>query len=162
MPIIKSAGVLHFVSELKQCDNRTMLIDQRDQSLSEQRLAHRPDVLGVLCVPVLAWFVTRPTGSVYAGVFLATSVLELVGTGLGVWTWAATVPVIHLPSANPPAAIAAAYCAMDFTSSKIVGWLSTKGSRLRTLNRGIWAPTFRTRQVKNALTQAADADTLCT
>ena len=94
-------------------------------------LAHRPDVLGTLCVPVLAWFVLRPSGSVYAGVFLVTSLLELVGTGLGDWTWTATAPMIRLPVGNPPAAIAAAYCAMDFTSSKLARWIRATDVRLQ-------------------------------
>jgi hypothetical protein len=98
-------------------------------------LAHRPDVLGALCFPVLAWFITRPSGSIYSGVFLVTSLLELVGTGLGDWTWVATAPVVHIPVGSPPAAIAAGYCMMDYASSLIAGPLPAAEKGVRRLLR---------------------------
>jgi hypothetical protein len=82
-------------------------------------LAHRPDVWGALCLPVLAWFLTTRTGDIYVGTFLITSVLELVGTGLGNWTWVSSAPVLGIPIGNPPSAIAAGYCLMDLLASRL-------------------------------------------
>ncbi len=72
------------------------------------------DSVGLLLYPVLLWFLWRtPRATVFAGAFVATSVLEILGTSLGTWTWAAEVPGIGAPQGNPPAAIAAGYCLLD-------------------------------------------------
>ena len=78
-------------------------------------LTGRWDVAGASLLPVLAYGLRRSrSATFYASVFFATCVLELLGTALGSWTWAATQPVTHLPSGNPPAVVAAAYCLFDF------------------------------------------------
>jgi hypothetical protein len=63
---------------------------------------------------------------VYAGAFVATTVLEIAGTQFGNWRWAETVPGIGLSQGNPPSAIAAGYCLLDaivlFLSSRM--WLA--------------------------------------
>jgi hypothetical protein len=41
------------------------------------------------------------------------AVLELYGTAMGTWQWAAHWPGVHLPQANPPSGVAAGYCAFD-------------------------------------------------
>jgi hypothetical protein len=50
---------------------------------------------------------------VYAGAFVATTILEIAGTQFGNWRWADSVPGIGLSQGNPPSAIAAGYCLLD-------------------------------------------------
>ena len=50
---------------------------------------------------------------VYAGAFIVTSYLELVGTGLGAWTWAHHDPTGLLSIGNPPSGIPGGYCFLD-------------------------------------------------
>jgi hypothetical protein len=78
-------------------------------------LTGRWDVAGASLLPVLAYGLRRSrSATFYASVFFATCALELLGTGLGSWTWANTQPVTLLPSGNPPSVVAAAYCLFDF------------------------------------------------
>ncbi len=39
--------------------------------------------------------------------------IEIAGTAVGDWGWAAVAPWSHLPSANPPSSIAAGYAVID-------------------------------------------------
>jgi hypothetical protein len=73
-----------------------------------------PDVVGLCLLPSLLyclWFARR--WHVYAGCFVATTILELVGTQFGNWRWADSVPGLGIPQGNPPSAIAAGYCLLD-------------------------------------------------
>jgi hypothetical protein len=103
-----------------------------------------PDLLGLCLLPVFAVFLRRPNAGVYAGAFLATSALELVGTGFGNWTWQAAMPIIHLPVGNPPSVIAGAYCMLDFVATS----LGSRSARARVLDmaavRRRWWPARMT------------------
>ncbi len=83
------------------------------------RFGGHPDLLGLCLLPIFAAFLRRPNAGVYAGAFLATSALELVGTGFGNWTWQAVMPVFHLPVGNPPSVIAGAYCMLDSVATSL-------------------------------------------
>lgn len=103
-------------------------------------LSGRIDIWGALCLPVFAWFLTRRSGNIYVGAFLVTSMLELIGTGLGNWTWMPVAPVLHIPVGNPPSAIAAGYCLMDCITLWLVTLIpaslnpaATISARLRTV-----------------------------
>ncbi|HZO49510.1 MAG TPA: hypothetical protein VFB26_05130 [Gaiellaceae bacterium] len=75
---------------------------------------HRPDVQGLTMWPLFAWCVLRSgRGSLFAGIWIATATLDLAGTWAGAWTWAAVAPWSHLPSGNPPSAVAAGYAIID-------------------------------------------------
>lgn len=83
-----------------------------------------PDIVGLCLLPALLyclWFARR--WHVYAGAFVATTILEIVGTQFGNWRWADTVPGLGIPQGNPPSAIAAGYCLLDaivlFLSSRV-------------------------------------------
>jgi hypothetical protein len=77
---------------------------------------HRVDVQGLTMWPLFAWCVLRSgRGSLFAGIWLATAVLEIAGTWAGDWSWAAVAPWSHLPSGNPPSAVAAGYAIIDGT-----------------------------------------------
>jgi hypothetical protein len=74
----------------------------------------RFDLQGALCFPVFAWFVLRsPRWSLFAAIFIATGVLEIVGTSFGNWVWLPVAPWTHIPSGNPPSVIAGGYCVID-------------------------------------------------
>jgi hypothetical protein len=51
---------------------------------------------------------------VYAAAFALTAALELYGTRLGTWGWAAHDPTGLLSAANPPSGIPGGYCWLDF------------------------------------------------
>jgi hypothetical protein len=75
----------------------------------------RPDTLGALLYLSFAAFVLRGrTPGVYAAAFALTAALELYGTHLGTWTWAAHDPTGLLSAANPPSGIPGGYCWLDF------------------------------------------------
>jgi hypothetical protein len=74
----------------------------------------RLDVQGTLCLPVFAWFILRsPRWALFAGIFIATGALEIVGTSLGNWYWMPVAPWTHVPSGNPPSVIVGGYCVID-------------------------------------------------
>jgi hypothetical protein len=75
----------------------------------------RPDTLGAVLYLSFAAFVLRGrTPGVYAAAFALTAALELYGTHLGTWTWAAHDPTGLLSAANPPSGIPGGYCWLDF------------------------------------------------
>lgn len=51
--------------------------------------------------------------ALYASTFVLSLALELYGTWLGSWRWAAEVPVVPLVTTNPPGLAGAFYCALD-------------------------------------------------
>jgi hypothetical protein len=74
----------------------------------------RHDVLGALLFVFLVRFcLVGRAPLVYCGAFLITSYLELIGTGLGSWTWARHDPSGLIGMGNPPSVIAGAYCFLD-------------------------------------------------
>ena len=65
-------------------------------------------------VPLLLRFTLRGSRPlVYAGAFLVTSYLELIGTGVGAWAWARHDPTGILTIGNPPSGIPGGYCFLD-------------------------------------------------
>lgn len=77
-------------------------------------LTHRVDASGALIWPLFAWCILRSgRSSLFAGIWLATATLEIAGTWAGDWTWHPVAPWSHLPSGNPPSAIAAGYAVID-------------------------------------------------
>jgi hypothetical protein len=91
----------------------------------------RHDVLGaVLFVFFVRFCVWGRAPLVYCGAFLLTSYLELLGTGLGSWTWARHDPSGLIPMGNPPSVIAGAYCFLDLFGLAIAPRLMRAGSGL--------------------------------
>jgi hypothetical protein len=95
----------------------------------------RVDALGALLWPIFVWLMRKPEAVVYAASFFITAELELLGTGLGIWTWAAAAPVIYLPAGNPPSVIAGGYCVLDTVASKAAAFLPAAGVFSRWLSR---------------------------
>jgi hypothetical protein len=78
-------------------------------------LPDRPDTLGAVLFLSFAGFALRGrTPGVYAAAFALTAALELYGTHLGTWAWAAHDPTGILSAANPPSGIPGGYCWLDF------------------------------------------------
>ena len=74
-----------------------------------------PVVLAVAVgVPLLLAFLWRGRNrAVYAGVFLVVAALELYGTAIGTWRWAAELPGLGIPDGNPPSGVASGYVWFD-------------------------------------------------
>lgn len=72
------------------------------------------DSVGALlyCVFLVYLFKGR-SPMVYLAAFFITTWLELIGTAVGTWKWAAIDPVLKLPQGNPPSGVAAWYCLVD-------------------------------------------------
>jgi len=95
----------------------------------------RVDALGALLWPIFVWLMRKPAAVVYAASFFITAELELLGTGYGIWAWAAAAPVTHLPAGNPPAVIAGGYCLLDAVASKAATFLPAARVFSRWLSR---------------------------
>lgn len=75
---------------------------------------HHVDGSGALIWPLFAWCILRSRRPMlFAGIWLATATLEIAGTWAGDWVWHPVAPWTHLPSGNPPSAIAAGYAVID-------------------------------------------------
>jgi hypothetical protein len=72
------------------------------------------DWVGALlfCVFLVYLFKGR-SPMVYLAAFFITTWLELIGTAVGTWKWAAIDPVLSWPQGNPPSGVAAWYCLVD-------------------------------------------------
>ncbi len=51
--------------------------------------------------------------ALYAAMFVLALIMELYGTTLGNWAWAAEAPWLHLSQYNPPFSAGAFYCMLD-------------------------------------------------
>ena len=77
----------------------------------------RSDVAGAICAVALLVFLARGAApATYAGVFFVVAALELYGTSLGTWAWAATAPGTPITQGNPPSGIAAGYVLFDIAA----------------------------------------------
>ena len=92
-------------------------------------LGPRHDVLGAVLFVVFARFCLAGRAPlVYCGAFLLTSYLELLGTGLGSWTWARHTAGGLIPMGNPPSVISGAYCFLDLFGLAVAPRLVALGS----------------------------------
>jgi hypothetical protein len=100
----------------------------------------RHDVLGAFWFACLVGFLAwGPNRLLYVGAFVVVSYLELVGTALGTWAWAATDPVLHVVGqGNPPSGAAGGYGWFDLYALLLAPRL------LALLRRGQGASAART------------------
>jgi hypothetical protein len=68
----------------------------------------------------------------YAVMFVLALAMEIYGTSLGNWTWAAAEPWFGLTTINPPLAAGAFYCVLDLLVAATVA----RASQLRSFTRG--------------------------
>lgn len=72
------------------------------------------DAVGALLFCVfLAYLFKGRSPMVYLAAFFITTWLELIGTTVGTWQWAAIDPVLNWTQGNPPSGVAAWYCLVD-------------------------------------------------
>jgi hypothetical protein len=84
----------------------------------------RLDIAGAVGVPLLLVFLWRSRSrATYAGVFLVVAALELYGTSIGTWRWAATLPGLGVPDGNPPSGVAGGYVWFDVMALLVAPWL---------------------------------------
>src|SRR3954468_21483885 len=78
-------------------------------------LSGRRDVLGAFWFVCLALFLLRGRNPlVFVGAFLVVTYLELLGTGLGTWTWQVRDPIFGVVAmGNPPSGAAGGYGFFD-------------------------------------------------
>jgi hypothetical protein len=89
-------------------------------------LADRPDVGGAILYLFLAAFILRGRAPlVYAGAFIVTGYLEIVGTGIGNWAWAHHDFTGLVSMGNPPSGIAGGYCFLDMVGIYVASRLTT-------------------------------------
>lgn len=74
----------------------------------------RLDLAGAVGVPLLLVFLRRSRSrAAYAGVFVVVAALELYGTSIGTWRWAAHLPGTPIADGNPPSGVASGYVWFD-------------------------------------------------
>ena len=94
----------------------------------------RTDAAGALGVPLLLAFLWRSRArAAYAGVFLVVAGLELYGTAIGTWRWAAELPGLGIPDGNPPSGVASGYVWFDVMALLLAPRLPALLPRLRPL-----------------------------
>jgi len=97
--------------------------------------AEQGDYVGALlfCVFLVYLFKGR-SPMVYLAAFFITTWLEIIGTAVGTWRWAAIDPVLNLPQGNPPSGVAAWYCLVDAVAmggaAPLLRVLKTIGARI--------------------------------
>jgi hypothetical protein len=96
----------------------------------------RTDVAGAIGALLLALYLVRGRApAVYAGVFLVVAWLELYGTAIGTWEWAATIPGTGVPQGNPPSGVASGYVWFDVVALALAPRLTRWAARIRSGSR---------------------------
>lgn len=97
-------------------------------------LLGRTDLLGAITGAALIYVLLRGRpATLYAGVFLMVGFLEIYGTSIGAWHWAATAPDMTLPAGNPPSGIAGVYVLFDIAAIALAPRLLRVFDRVRLL-----------------------------
>jgi len=92
----------------------------------------RLDVGGALGAGLLAIYLLRGRApAVYAGVFLVVAWLEVYGTAIGTWQWAAVIPGTGVPQGNPPSGVASGYVWFDIVALALAPHLLAAWQHLR-------------------------------
>jgi hypothetical protein len=83
------------------------------------------DTLGPLLYALfLGCMWLSPSRKLYATMFVLSLAMELYGTWIGNWVWAARVPWLGLTADNPPLAAGAFYCVLDLLVVSVMSRLA--------------------------------------
>ena len=109
------------------------------------------DAVGAMlfCVFLIYLFKGR-SPLVYLAAFFITTWLELIGTAVGTWKWAAIDPVLGWTQGNPPSGVAAWYCLVDAVA---LGGSATVLSAMK--NDNVWAKLV---QIRRSVYQTASSE----
>lgn len=92
----------------------------------------RSDVGGAVGAALLALYLVRGRApAIYAGVFLVVAWLELYGTAIGTWEWAATIPGTGVSQGNPPSGVASGYVWFDIAALALAPSVMRAAARIR-------------------------------
>jgi hypothetical protein len=92
----------------------------------------RSDVGGAIGAGLLAvYLLWGRAPAVYAGVFLVVAWLELYGTAIGTWEWAAVIPGTDVAQGNPPSGVASGYVWFDIVALALAPRLTRLAGRIR-------------------------------
>jgi hypothetical protein len=92
----------------------------------------REDVGGAIGAALLAvYLLVGRAPATYAGVFLVVAWLELYGTAIGTWRWAAEIPGTGIANGNPPSGVAAGYVWFDIVALAVAPRLLALGRTVR-------------------------------
>jgi len=95
-------------------------------------LAPRPDVLGAFWFVCLLGFLRFGASRLlYVGAFVVVTYLELLGTRIGAWSWAAHDPTGIVSMGNPPSGAAGGYGWFDLAAVTLAPWLLVAAVGLR-------------------------------
>ena len=90
----------------------------------------RLDVAGALGVPLLCVFLWRSRGrGDLRGRVPRRRCLELYGTAIGTWRWAAELPGLGIPDGNPPSGVASGYVWFDVMALLVAPLFLAAGRR---------------------------------
>jgi hypothetical protein len=99
------------------------------------------DASGAIGAVTLSIFlVVGRAPAIYAGVFLAVAFLEIYGTAMGTWTWAAEVPGVGISQGNPPSGAASGYVFFDIAALTLGPALLRLARAVRRSGSGVAAP----------------------
>jgi hypothetical protein len=109
------------------------------------------DAVGAMlfCVFLVYLFKGR-SPLVYLAAFFITTWLELIGTAVGTWKWAAIDPVLGWTQGNPPSGVAAWYCLVDAVA---LGGSATVLKAMK--NDYVWAKLV---QIRRSVYQTASSE----
>src|SRR4051794_22047133 len=88
-------------------------------------LSGRTDVLGAFWFACLTVFLLKGKNPlVFVGAFFVVTYLELLGTGLGTWTWQVRDPILGVVAmGNPPSGAAGGYGFFDAAALLLAPWI---------------------------------------
>lgn len=103
-----------FLKHAKKLIICVLLVGSVWSALALSETIGRKDEIGTLlfCIYCLYLFKGK-SPMVYLGAFFITTWVEIIGTSLGTWNWAAIDPATTLTQGNPPSGVAAWYCLVD-------------------------------------------------
>jgi hypothetical protein len=108
------------------------------------------DTLGpLLYLLFLACLWLSPSRRLYATMFVLSLAMELYGTWMGNWTWAAQVPWLGLTADNPPLAAGAFYCVLDLLVVTLTRRLGYPASSMR--NASVFSHQAATCKARSSL-----------